>query len=257
MIKKILSKLFEKGWKRAVCITALVFVALVLVCVIFNFTLFRAKHVEVEFLGECEFSEQEVVIASSINNQTLLSLSKEWVKQNIEGEISFAKVEGVEIRFPNKVILHMSMRVPVFFVEDGGMFFVLDKHLKVLQILPSKPQDLIELAGIEPRSDEGEFCKTNAQNALFEIGNTQTTKLKSIKKLDIVCQTPEGNNKPIYTIVCTSINDVETRVYDVENSAVEKVDALFAVFDKQMQESGYYVVFVDHKGDVAVVWCNN
>ena len=133
--------------------------------------------------------------------------------ERIEKEFAYAKVEKIERKFPNKVVVHISERSPAFYVQTTQYIYVLDNDLKVLNVVA--PEDFNESNSSLP------------QNALlvpklfdFEIesGTTKGSKLKNDALKSIIQSIITGLKKSDINI--TQLKSIKT-FYEVDEFRLE------------------------------------
>ena len=110
--------------------------------------MFNLRHVSVEILKNPEIVETKVtgdfddLIDSAKFNygSNTLFTSYEKNKENIENANPFIKVERMVRRFPNKMTIYVSGRIPEVVVEDSensSKWYILDIDMKVLDVIGS------------------------------------------------------------------------------------------------------------------------
>lgn len=93
----------------------------------------------------------DIIKSSKIKyKSSIFTLKKQTYINNIEKSKAYIEVLGIEIKFPNKVIIHAREREAYFYLNLGNQdYAILDKSLKVLELT----QDVKEYAnqfGISP-----------------------------------------------------------------------------------------------------------
>jgi len=137
--------------KRLIILSVILSVALILV--ILASTLFTVKSVRVEFKNKRYVLDAELVSDNQIIDSakvqmgsSILFSSVKKYEENIEKNIGYAQVVKIERVFPNSITLHIAERTPVVLVYGGdGMYYVLDRYLKVLRV--SNYSSLYEING--------------------------------------------------------------------------------------------------------------
>ena len=125
--------------KRLIIISSILSVFAVMI--ILASTVFMLKNVQVDIVSANNSvifnSDAEGIIASAKFNYggNLLFMKFSNQIERIEEAYPYAKVEKVERKFPNKVVVHISERVPAAFAKTDEYVYVLDKDLKVLNVV--------------------------------------------------------------------------------------------------------------------------
>ena len=126
---------------------------ILLTLIILMFTLFSLKNVEVKMHTECEniSAKMQESIKGEVNlGGTVFFKNKEELVNNIEKKYPYAKVVNIETVFPDKFVVHLAERQPVYSITSGGKEYVLDKELKILNILSEKSDEIsLDLFGLE------------------------------------------------------------------------------------------------------------
>lgn len=112
-----------------------------LVAVLSTTTIIRLKEVSVQFVNNpiflsMEDSERIIDSGEFEFGSNLLFTKYDNNIASIEKAIPYAKVIKLERKFPNKAILHIEERTPVFRVYNNtfGQYSIYDKELKVLRV---------------------------------------------------------------------------------------------------------------------------
>lgn len=165
--------------KNVALIAGLVFIAVIVLLGVF---LFRIQTVTVDFDSESalkvDAAESEKIIAASgiIKGKSIFSLSESKMVRNIENEIHDVKVVNIERRFPNKVVIHVSKRVPVYALgyrlsQSASEGYVLvDGDMTVLGILDEKPEDG-KFVTVEGFSLVGRYAIESGKTLPVEFGD--------------------------------------------------------------------------------------
>lgn len=134
--------------KRKIIIFSCVIGILVILAGIFT-AMFNLQHISVEVLKNPEIVEQygknvsDGIIDSGKFNygSNTLFTSYEENKEKIEKAYPFIKVEKMVRRFPDKMTIYITGRVPEVIVKDenkSDTFYVLDINMKVLAVIESQ-----------------------------------------------------------------------------------------------------------------------
>lgn len=124
--------------KRLVIILS-VLIGLTLLVVLLS-AVFTVQSISVNWLTKPNVltveSNENIISSSKIKEKTsVFTLKKKEYTSSIEKNNSYAKVEKIEVAFPNKVIIHVSEREPYFYLNIGNSeYAILDEDLKVLEL---------------------------------------------------------------------------------------------------------------------------
>lgn len=129
----------KKSVRLVIISSITVFVLVVVLC---TTTLMRLRDVSVEYATSCYLfnstSSPKIIEAGGFRyGSNLLFTSFDSEVENIEAGIPYAKVLKIERKFPNKAVVHIEERTPVFMVHNPQLtsnYVVYDKYLKILHI---------------------------------------------------------------------------------------------------------------------------
>ncbi len=102
-------------------------------------TVFTVK--EVTVLNKVESQEivvESIIASSDIHIGTnIFAISEKKTKELIEASHSYLRVDDIERFFPNKVVIHVSVRTPYMAIKVAGtdMYALVDGSLKILDIV--------------------------------------------------------------------------------------------------------------------------
>jgi len=113
----------------------------------------------------------------------LFGFERDTIREAIEASDPLIRVTNVEAKFPNKVEVKIRERYPVFYIESGVNFAILDYEMHViskdrtLKSPDGKYPDLIDISGQFTPADEFEK---------FELGDVLTScvKIDEVQKVD-------------------------------------------------------------------------
>jgi len=142
--------------KRLIIISSILSVLAVMI--VLASTVFMLRSVEVDIVSSnnsviSEAQSDEIIKAAKFNyggNVLFMNFSKQT--ERIEESFSYVKVEKIERKFPNKIVVHISERTPAAYAETDQYVYVLDKDLKILNVVakaefnsenPSLPQSAL------------------------------------------------------------------------------------------------------------------
>lgn len=126
----------RKGKRIALIVT----ISLLAVIIIITSTVFRLHDVRVEYRTDKDvmtsISDKQIIDASEIHyGRNLLFLDIHGYEQKLESAFPYIQVVKFQRQFPNKVVIYLAERIPVFRVEDPNIqneWVVYDKDLKIL-----------------------------------------------------------------------------------------------------------------------------
>lgn len=113
-----------------------VFAFLALVAVLCS-TVFTVRTVQVEWATtKVNFVNSDDDVVSQVKRGgSVFLLDKTAIADTLEGMFPYLKVEGLEIKFPNKLVVHASERQEVFEIKTrDNVHYVLDGECKVLRV---------------------------------------------------------------------------------------------------------------------------
>lgn len=120
----------------------IVFVGIVLfiiMIILLNMTVFTVKEVTVLNKVESQLIDEESIIKSSdIQEGTnIFAISEKKSTELIEADHPYLMVDDIERFFPNKVVIHVSIRTPYMAIKvaETDMYALVDGSLKILDIV--------------------------------------------------------------------------------------------------------------------------
>lgn len=115
--------------------------AIIAITLILCATVFLLRNVEVGYsaVGEdAVVSKEEIIAASGLKpNKNVLFINEKQIVSNVQQKYPQVKVINVERVFPNKVIIYVTVRVPVLAVSVGDEFALIDREMFVTDIVSS------------------------------------------------------------------------------------------------------------------------
>lgn len=126
-----------KTKRLVIILSVLIFITLIIVLCSAVFTV---QTISVNWLTQpnvLTVSDNEEIIQNSAIKKynSVFTLKKQDYIDNIEKNISYIKVVKIEVKFPNKVVIHAMERDPYYYIFLGGLeYMILDSEMKVLQI---------------------------------------------------------------------------------------------------------------------------
>lgn len=120
----------------------IVFVGIVLfiiMIILLNMTVFTVKDVTVLNKVESQLIDEQSIISSSDIHigSNIFAISEKKSKELIEVSHPYLMVDDIERFFPNKVVIHVSVRIPYMAIKLSGTdaYAVVDGSLKILDII--------------------------------------------------------------------------------------------------------------------------
>lgn len=146
--------------KHVVLIVGLVLIAAI---ALINGLLFRVKTVTVDFDTETSIQAEEgeaekIIAASGIKKgKNIFGVSESRMIKNINAALPGVRVVNIERIFPNRIVIHVSKRVPVYLMKyrqntsDAAKYVVVDGDMVVLGFYDDKPdkQSFVFVDGFE------------------------------------------------------------------------------------------------------------
>ena len=136
---------------RPLVLGACLLIMLTIAAVLLWRDVFVVRNVIVE--GTLSVSDEDVIRAAQIDvGGSIYDVSGEKLKLNLESSGKFA-MEGVEIRYPGTVILHVRERTRDAMALNGGKILVLDSDGYVVEICSAVPENSgVYVTGLETTS---------------------------------------------------------------------------------------------------------
>ena len=201
--------------RKIVVMAVVVFIALIMLTSSF---VFMVKKVDAQVVGGGSFGVEEQVIeyAGIKKNTNIFFINKTKAINSIEKNLAEVKVEKIERKFPNAVLITVSFRHTLFYVreddETNVYDYVLDGDLKVIDkytvTLPAAfPADTIELKGVTlGATEKGDFYSAPIMKSFLRYFLTHPHYSLSRIRTDFKSIELSGSN----IIVTTSTNSVIT-----------------------------------------------
>lgn len=125
-----------KGNGRVIAFFAVVL--LIVIIIVLNVTLFTINDITVlNKVYSDLIVEDDIIESSNIEyGSNIFVLSERKTIADIELENPYIKVTSIERKFPNKVIIHVTVRTPVMTIPINGSedYALLDSNLKILEL---------------------------------------------------------------------------------------------------------------------------
>ncbi len=122
---------------KALIITLCSVLGVVITAVIFCFTLFTIKDVQVDFRTEITqgYTESQVVKESGIEmGKCVFFLKKSKLEEKIEKKFPYLEVINIETVIPSHIIFHIAEREEFYAINHNGQTLYCDDEFKVLRI---------------------------------------------------------------------------------------------------------------------------
>ncbi|MCI5819054.1 MAG: FtsQ-type POTRA domain-containing protein, partial [Acidaminococcus sp.] len=120
-------------------LTLIIIFAVIALALILCATVFLLRHIEVGYTTSGEeniLSEDKIIAASGLKiNKNVLFIKEKQIIVNIQAKYPQVKVTNVERVFPNKVIIYVTVRVPVLAVKAGEKYALLDREMFVIDLV--------------------------------------------------------------------------------------------------------------------------
>lgn len=131
-------------------LTLIIIFAVIALALILCATVFLLRHIEVGYARSGEeniLSKDKIIAASGLKiNKNVLFIKEKQIIANIQAKYPQVKVTNVERVFPNKVIIYVTVRVPVLAVKAGEKYALLDREMFVT--------DLVDEIELKNKSEE-------------------------------------------------------------------------------------------------------
>lgn len=115
--------------------------AFIVVIIVFSSTVFSLKQVDINFLSTTNNLSTEETIVDSVDfnfGQNIFFVDKETYISQLEIANPYLRVVGLEIQFPNKIIVHVVERNEMYvFKLSDNTYAICDEFLKVLELSPT------------------------------------------------------------------------------------------------------------------------
>lgn len=120
-------------------LTLIIIFAVIALALILCATVFLLRHIEVGYERSGEeniISKDKIIAASGLKiNKNVLFIKEKQIIANIQAKYPQVKVTNVERVFPNKVIIYVTVRVPILAVKAGEKYALLDREMFVTDLI--------------------------------------------------------------------------------------------------------------------------
>ena len=136
-------------------------------------------------------SNEKIISSSKIKHKSsVFTLKKKDYIASIEKQNSYVKVDSIEVKFPNKIVINVSEREPYYYLNMGaGEYAVLDSDLKVLEIVTNITEyaNKFNISPIEMKIDSTMLTNVSVGSGDFlalACTDTYTTFANFIARID-------------------------------------------------------------------------
>ncbi len=161
---------------------ALFSILFVIVLFVFCMAFFTLQHVSVFFIHPTNkaFDHTGIIESAEFDyGRSLVSQDKQQYIANIEKANPYIKVNKIETKFPNRMIIHVEERQPMYVLHNvtAGQYLVLDEQMKVLEIITD--EDYMLLTDQKPM----ELVVENYSIVFDQLGEGVVAQLSSTNEL--------------------------------------------------------------------------
>jgi hypothetical protein len=213
----------------------IILLSIILVVIVLNSTVFTIQKVDVQFENQTKVysssDSAKLIAENSISlGQNIIFASKKDMTNIVERKNAYAKVINIEKVFPNKIIIHIIEREPVFCVSmQDSRYAILDGDLKVLDVKDIKGTliDLSFLTSISTLSS-GEFLSIEGNNEItsiltnFEVYSWNNATIQNKFKTFSLDKTNK-NNESLLNLNITTYQGVNIRFNNIDKDLKTKV----------------------------------
>ncbi len=233
-----------------------IFAFLVLIAVLCS-TVFTVKKVQVNWLTtKAIFTESDETIIKDVKKgESVFLVDKTSIKEKLEADFPYLKVVGLEIKFPNKLVVHTAERQELYSIKvRDNLHYILDGDCKVLR--SSSDANLggtvaVEVVNYTFPSGSFEVSKVANLGYVGTVLNSLTTGLlaSGYESIDI------KNNLKSVKIDVTGYNEnlefvmrgVTIKVNKITSQLLDKIKYAIGIFDTQLtnlqKETGSLTVY--------------
>ena len=239
--------------KKLVVVLGIVFAVLV-ICVVLNFTLLSLHTVEINFKNEptvfaSEDSKSLIRDDKSIKLGTsIFAINKKEITASLEENNEYLKVVNIETVFPNKIVIHCAEREESYAIKaNDTKYFICDADFKVLYIyysqpiFPSDQSNVILITGLqnliknEYRVNPGDFLEFNSEAEILKsigtslLANNKTVAMQKslIKSIEFTSDIYYYTAKNQPYIIVTDFNGFKTEIYALNTLLAQKFQTMF------------------------------
>lgn len=254
--------------KRLIIILS-VFAFLVLIAVLCS-TVFTVKTVSLNWLTtKVTITESDEFFANSVEKgESVFLVDKESIIDKLEKNNPYLKVVSVEVKFPNKLVIHVAERQELYSLKiKDNKHAIMDADCKVLRIISDSELNNIEVKPIPVTLngytlDERNLAVSQIANlgwarnvltdfsvALYSCGYQDIDAKNNIESLKV--DVSGYQNKVVVKMDYQDVNGdggVEVEIQDVSKKLIEKTMYAINIYDNQLSEqqrtAGKIVVYL-------------
>lgn len=222
--------------KRTVVITTSILVSLISIFAILFGVVFRVRNIKIVCSNDfCYQSQIDDILTSSKlrKNTSIFNVNRTKITNNIELAYPYARVEGVTLTSFTSVKIRLSNRLPMYYLVEDAVYYILDEDCKVLNIT----------------NDSAEATKYILLNNVFSVSKSTSAGQFLGNRYTQVCT---GLYNALYTSAMLELENgdgvLEDRyleredMYDIIRSVkFEQVDELNGKVDKLIMTTSYGV----------------
>jgi len=136
-------------------IILLIFFIVFAVVLILNGTLFLVDSIEfVDYkTGQSYQSElyaaEDLITASKLSRgMNIFTVSEAKATESLTAAFPKLKVVNIERQFPNKIVIYLFERYPMYAVESGDVYIIVDREGRILETVESLPDNITLVEGL-------------------------------------------------------------------------------------------------------------
>lgn len=240
-----------KSRKRLVIILSII--AAIFVLVVLTSALFSLKNVEVVYSSVASensvvegYKKDEIIKTGEFAyGKNILFLNYKNNIAKIEKAYPFAKVVKVERKFPNKAIIHIVERQPVFKVQVGSTYYCLDSDLKILSDNVNFSSNLINFPTLlnftipDGKRAGDQLSNAHITSVMADIfagvmGKQSNISITSLKSINISNNEVTGEQE----ITIINNNDEVKIILEGSQNISAKIVCAYEVYNTKVQNSG-------------------
>ncbi len=235
--------------KKIIIIISSVLGALLILGIIFFFTLFSLKSINLEFETtndvyiESELVQQIEQTCDIDFKKSVFLVDKQKTINSIEKNFPDLKVINLETNFPSSITIHLALRQELFAFTKERKTYITDQDLKVLRIeddFVSTKYNAVLVEGLEPNnlnielSTILEFEGFEAKNfndinlALAKNNRTKVETMAYFQSISFKRRINPATFEEETTLILRSHQNFEYNVFDYQNRLEYKLNKLFA-----------------------------
>lgn len=229
---------YKRRIKRILFYVATVAV-LVVICGVLSLTVFfQIDNIEVQ--GETRYDVNDIITSSGINKgDNLILCNTGDGEEQIQKDFPYIESVDIKKKLLNTIVIQVAEAKPASIIESSGLYVVLSKSGKIIEIAGTKKYDVPTILGANLKdvelSSSAEYKDENVKKYIEEIiaavsdnniKNVETVDISNLSKITlirdngfkIVIGRPENIDYKLKTakaIMDKSVNDTDTGTLDV------------------------------------------